>query len=67
MVQGTPDALQHAEMPGVATSHAVPLAMFLHGDLLDITLLSEGEEALEGPCSVRTDGGMLRGRLKRSG
>ncbi|MED5567968.1 MAG: S8 family serine peptidase, partial [Candidatus Thermoplasmatota archaeon] len=56
MVQGTPDALQHAEMhPGIATSHAVPLAMFLHGDLLDVTLLSEGEEALEGTV-LRLDG-----------
>ena len=30
-VQGTPHALQQAEQhPGIATGHAVPLAMFLH-------------------------------------
>ena len=56
LVQGTPFALQQAELhPGVATSHAVPLAMFLHNDLLDIALLSEGESALQHTL-LRLDG-----------
>ena len=56
MVQGTPLALQQAERhPGVATSHAVPLAMFLHNDLLDLSLLSEGESALQNTL-LRLDG-----------
>jgi len=56
MVQGTPLALQQAELhPGVATSHAVPLAMFLHNDLLDIVLFSEGESALQQTL-LRLDG-----------
>ena len=56
MVQGTPLALQQAERhPGIATSHAVPLAMFLHNDLLDLSLLSEGESAIQNTL-LRMDG-----------
>ena len=56
MVQGTPHALQQAEQhPGIATGHAVPLAMFLHNDLLDLTLLDQGERALEQTL-LRLDG-----------
>ena len=56
MVQGTPSALQQAERhPGIATSHAVPIAMFLHNDLLDLALLSDGEAALQHTL-LRLDG-----------
>ena len=56
MVQGTPHALQQAEQhPGIATGHAVPLAMFLHNDLLDITLLHQGEGVLQQTL-LRLDG-----------
>ena len=56
MVQGTPAALQQAELHGaVLTSHAVPIGMFLHPDLVDVVLLNEGESALEN-LLLRLDG-----------
>ena len=56
MVQGTPYALQQAAAHhGSLASHAVPLGMLLDGDLLDVVLLSEGEEALQQRL-LRLDG-----------
>ena len=56
MVQGTPAALQEAELHGaVLTSHAVPIGMFLHPDLMDVVLLNEGESAV-GDLLLRLDG-----------
>jgi len=56
MLQGTPNALQQAEdHPGVLVSHAVPLGMLIHDDLLDVLLLNEGELALESTL-VRLEG-----------
>ena len=56
MVQGTPHALQQATAHhGLLASHAVPLGMLLDGDLLDVVLLTEGEEALQQRL-LRLDG-----------
>ena len=56
MVQGTPAALEQAEQhEGVHASHAVPVALFLHGDLLDLSLLEDGETALQ-QMRLRLDG-----------
>ncbi len=56
MVQGTPEALQEAELQSsVLVSHAVPIGMFLHPDLMDLVLLNEGESAL-GNLLLRLDG-----------
>ncbi len=56
MVQGTPAALQEAEQhKAILTSHAVPIGMFLHADLMDIVLLNEGDMALRH-LLLRLDG-----------
>lgn len=56
MVQGTPHALQQAELQrAVLISHAVPIGMFLHPDLMDLVLLNEGESAI-GDLLLRLDG-----------
>jgi hypothetical protein len=56
MVQGTPEALQEAELhDAVLISHAVPIGMFLHADLMDLVLLNEGESAM-GDLLLRLDG-----------
>ncbi len=56
MVQGTLQGLAEAAAhPSVASSHAVPLGMLLDGDLLDVMLLEDGEEALTASL-VRFDG-----------
>jgi uncharacterized membrane protein len=56
LVQGTPTALQDAERhPALLASHAVPLGMLVDGDLLDVALLSNGEEALQSTL-IRLDG-----------
>ena len=56
MVQGTPEALQQAELHrAVLISHAVPIGMFLHPDLMDLVLLNEGESAI-GSLLLRLDG-----------
>ena len=56
MVQGTPYALQQAEThPATLAAHPVPLGMLLDGDLLDVLLLEEGEEALNHRL-LRLDG-----------
>lgn len=56
MVQGTPSALEQAELhPGLIASHAVPLGMLIHDDLLDVLLLSDGEFALRSTL-VRLEG-----------
>ncbi len=56
LVQGTPTALENAERhPSLLASHAVPLGMLVDGDLLDVALLTGGEEALENTL-IRLDG-----------
>ena len=56
LVQGTPAALQQAEThPALLTSHAVPIGMLMDGDLLDVMLLVEGDEALQNRL-LRLDG-----------
>ena len=56
LLQGTPSALQQAEShPAALVSHAVPLGMLIHDDLLDVLLLNEGELALESTL-VRLEG-----------
>ena len=56
LVQGTPTALEQAERhPSLLSSHAVPLGMLVDGDLLDVALLTGGEEALENTL-IRLDG-----------
>ena len=56
LLQGTPSALDQAEhYPAALVSHAVPLGMLIHDDLLDVLLLNDGELALESTL-VRLEG-----------
>ena len=56
LVQGTPFALASvASLDGVIAQHAVPLALLVDGPVLDVLLLEDGEEALQGQ-SMRIEG-----------
>ena len=56
LVQGTPFALESvASLDGVVAQHAVPLALLVDGPVLDVLLLEDGEEALQGQ-SMRIEG-----------
>lgn len=56
LIQGTPFALTSLSgLDGVVAQHPVPLALLVDDDVLDVLMLEDGEEALQG-LSMRIEG-----------